>query len=188
MNGREVFKKLGKSIKLICFIVSFLPRGFRKWLLNINRNTGGKIGSFIRYVLIKKLAKSCGDNVHIRQYVILENIENIDFGNNVSIHPFCYLEGKGGILIRNDVSIAHSSSILSTNHTWNNSNIPIKYNPISYGKVIINDGVWIGCGCRVLAGVEIGQRSVIAAGTIVNKCVEENELVGGVPAKHIKYI
>lgn len=188
MNGRDLFKRFGPLIRFICLIISFFPKGFRKWLLRINRNTGGELGVFIRYVLIYYLAKSCGENVNIKQYVIFENVENIDFGNNVSIHSFCYLEGEGGISIGNDVSIAHSTSLLSTNHTWECKDIPIKYNPISKKKVIIQNDVWIGCGCRILSGVVIGKRSVIAAGAVVNRDVEQNELVGGVPVRHLKYI
>lgn len=188
MNGRTLFNRFGPLIRTICLLFAILPKRFRKWLLCINRNTGGDVGVFIRYVLVSHLARSCGNNVIIKQYVILENIENIDFGNNVSIHPFCYLEGKGGIFIGNDVSIAHGTSVLSTNHTWERRDIPIKYNPVSVKMVVIRDDVWVGCGCRILSGVEIGERSVVAAGAIVNRNVEQYELVGGIPAKHLKYI
>lgn len=188
MSGREVFGKLVKAITLFARIVSVLPRPFRRWLLRVNRNTGGNVGIFIRYILIRHLAGRCGDNVCIRQYVILENIDKISFGNNVSIHPFCYLDGKGTIEIGNEVSIAHGSSVLSTNHTWASRDIPIKYNPVSLRKVVIDESVWIGCGCRILAGVHIGKRSVVAAGAVVTKDVGSHEIVGGIPARHIKSI
>lgn len=188
MSGRNIFKKYGKVINLSAQIVAYLPRSFRKWSLCVFRNTGGNAGVFIRYLLIKHLAKHCGDNVNIKQYVILENIDKISFGNNVSIHSFCYLDGKGGIEIGNDVSIAHGSSVLSMNHTWNSYDIPIKYNPVNLQKVMIDENVWIGCGCRILAGVHIGNRSVVAAGAVVTKNVESHEVVGGIPARHIKSI
>lgn len=188
MNGRSIFFKLGGMFDLTAWLISFLPHSFRKWLFWINRNTGGNVGILIRYLLLKYLACQCGRNVSIHQYVIIENIETISFGNNVSIHPFCYLEGKGGIEIANEVSIAHASSIMSTNHTWLLTDVPIKYNPVSLEKVTISDGVWIGCGARILAGVTIGNRAVVAAGAVVNKNVDNCEIVGGVPAKHIKFI
>ena len=77
---------------------------------------------------------------------------------------------------------------MSTNHTWLLTDVPIKYNPVSLEKVTISDGVWIGCGARILAGVTIGNRAVVAAGAVVNKNVDNCEIVGGVPAKHIKFI
>lgn len=188
MNGRNIFKKLGKLINFTALLISFIPRSLRLWMLRVNRNTGGNYGVFIRYLLIKYLAKKCGNNVSIKQYVILENIDRITFGNNISIHPFCYFEGKGEIEIQDDVSVAHNTSVISTNHTWESSDFPIKYNPVSLEKVTISEGVWIGCGCRILAGVTVGNRSVVAAGAVVNKNVENHEIVGGVPAKHIKFI
>ena len=53
-------------------------------------------------------------------------------------------------------------------------------------KVVIGDDVWIGANAVILPGVTIGEGSVIAAGSIVNKDVEPFSIVGGVPAKVIK--
>ena len=80
-------------------------------MLHLFRNNGRKTGIAIRYMLVKTLAKNCGNNVSIKQYVFLDNIHNISFGDNVSVHPFCYLEVSGGIEIGNDVSLAHNTSI-----------------------------------------------------------------------------
>lgn len=55
--------------------------------------------------------------------------------------------------------------------------------PIKIGK-----NVWIGANVTVCQGVEIGDGAVIAAGAVVNKNVEKNTVVGGVPAKFIKKI
>ncbi len=56
------------------------------------------------------------------------------------------------------------------------------------GDIIIEDGSWIGIGAIILPGVTIGKGSIIAAGAVVTKDVEENTIVGGVPAKVIKKI
>lgn len=187
-TGRIQFSKYNSIMTISAKLVGVFPRGFRLYLLRVCRNTGGKLGLAIRYILVKTLAKKCGTNVSIKQYVILENIHNISFGNNVSVHPFCYLEGSGGINIGNNVSLAHNTSILSVNHTWNNPNIPIKYNPIKYAPVVICDDVWIGCGCRLMAGITVKSRSVVAAGAVVTKDVDPYSVVGGVPAILIKKI
>lgn len=64
--------------------------------------------------------------------------------------------------------------------------IPIKYNKVEKGPIVVKDDCWIGCGCRILQGVTIGTRSIIAAGAVVTKDVEPFHLYGGVPAKIIK--
>src|SRR5690606_10684526 len=103
-------------------------------------------------------------------------------------HSNCYIDANGEVEIGNNVSIAHNSTILSTNHDWSDITVPIKYNPVTYGKVLISNDVWVGCGCRILAGVHIQSRSIIAAGAVVNKNVSPKTIVGGVPAKLIKQL
>lgn len=188
MTGRESFSKYSKIIAICQRMFSFFGRRNNLLLLNSFRHTNGKSGLLLRYVLLKNLAKNIGDNVSIQPGVYLLNVKNLQIGNNVSIHPMCYIDAEGGITIGNNVSIAHNSSILSTNHDWSDIKIPIKYNAVTNKPVKINDDVWIACGVRILAGVEIGSRCVVAAGSVVNKYIASNTLVAGVPAKTIKSI
>jgi acetyltransferase-like isoleucine patch superfamily enzyme len=53
--------------------------------------------------------------------------------------------------------------------------------------IIIEDEVWIGAGCIITQGVTIGKGAVIASGAVVTKDVAANTIVGGVPAKFLKY-
>lgn len=114
--------------------------------------------------------------------------QNLRLGSNVSIHKDCYIDASGGLVIGSDVSIAHGSSILTFEHSWDDELIPIRSNPIRFSAVIIEDDVWIGCGCRILAGVTIRSRVVVAAGAVVTSEVASRSLVGGVPHKFIKRI
>jgi acetyltransferase-like isoleucine patch superfamily enzyme len=59
--------------------------------------------------------------------------------------------------------------------------------PESKGGVSIGNDVWIGSSVIVLPGVRIGDGAVIAAGSIVTKDVNDYEIVGGNPARHIGY-
>ena len=53
--------------------------------------------------------------------------------------------------------------------------------------IIIGDDVWIGGGALILAGVSVGKGAIIAAGAVVNKDVPDYAIVGGIPAKVLKY-
>lgn len=58
---------------------------------------------------------------------------------------------------------------------------------ISHGPIVLEDDVWISTGATVLSGVRIGKGAVVAAGAMVTKDVPPYAVVGGVPAKIIKY-
>ena len=55
-------------------------------------------------------------------------------------------------------------------------------------SVLIEDYVWIGAGSIILPGVVLGSQSVVAAGSVVTTDVPSNVMVGGCPAKFIRYI
>lgn len=59
--------------------------------------------------------------------------------------------------------------------------------PMSKGNVVIGNDVWIGHGALILSGVKIGDGAIIAAGSVVARCVGPYEVVGGVPARTIRY-
>lgn len=63
----------------------------------------------------------------------------------------------------------------------------VKHEAVSKGDIVVKDDVWIGYGSIILSGVHIGQGAVIAAGSVVSHDVPPYAIVGGVPARLIKY-
>ena len=53
--------------------------------------------------------------------------------------------------------------------------------------VIIEDDVWAGANVTILKGVTIGRGSILAAGAVVTKSCPPYSIIGGVPAKILKY-
>jgi acetyltransferase-like isoleucine patch superfamily enzyme/glycosyltransferase involved in cell wall biosynthesis len=108
-----------------------------------------------------------------------------------------WIFGGGGesLTIGNFVSIADDVKfLLGGNHAYQGlSTFPFltKYFATleagSKGPIVVKDDVWIGYNSTILSGVTIGQGAVIAAGSMVTKDVEPYSIVGGNPAKLIKY-
>ena len=186
MRKRELLVKYNKLIKFIITVSKVFPKSFYKRVLKTTRNWDSIIAIFIRYVCLKNLCKKCGDNVAVFSGVYILNPENLQIGNNVSIHPMCYIDATGGIIISDDVSIAHSTTIMSTEHNYSNLEVNIKDQGVRCCPTIIEKNVWIGAGCRILAGTAIREGSIIAAGAVVKNEVKPFTIVGGVPAKIIK--
>lgn len=188
MTGRDLFKKFGAVVFFIRFVWRIFPVGISEWLLVFFRFWPGRFFDFLRFVCVSGISKYCGDNVYIATGVVLKGGRNAVFGSNLSLHDNCYIDAIGGLVVGDNVSIAHQTSILTFNHTWDKPGLPIKYNPVELKSVVIEDDVWIGCGVRIMPGVTLGRRSVIAAGSVVTRDVPRGTLVAGVPARVIRSI
>lgn len=120
-------------------------------------------------------------------------MRNVYVYDNVGIGPHALLSTPNAkIIIKGNCAIAEHLTI----HTGNHARVIGKFvtditeanKPQGFDKdVIIEKDVWIGSNVTILAGVHIGRGSTIAAGAVVNKDVPPYSIVGGVPAKVIKF-
>lgn len=145
------------------------------------------------YALSKNGIK-IGDNFSLGEHAIIECTgvlrsigESLVIGDNVGINHYCFIGVRGKIKIGNNVIFGPRVSVFSENHNSENLNIPIKDQGETRKTTIIEDNVWIGANSVILAGVTIGSGAIIAAGAVVSKDVKPNTVVGGVPAKLIRY-
>ena len=110
--------------------------------------------------------------------------QNITLGKNVFINSGCCFQDQGGIEIGDNALIGQQVVIATINHDLT----PERRANMQFAPVKIGNNVWIGAHATILAGVTIGSGAVVAAGAVVTKDVPANAVVGGVPAKIIKYI
>ena len=116
----------------------------------------------------------------------------IEMGNKLTIGERCYINSgvtlldSGQIEIGNDVLIGPNVQIYSVGHPLN-CNLRTQGENI-FAKVSVGSFVWIGGGSIICPGVTIGEKSVVAAGSVVTKDVPSGTLVGGNPARVIKEI
>lgn len=95
----------------------------------------------------------------------------------------CYIQGLGKIYIGDYTQIAPGVGIISSNHDVHNSTVQIP------GKISIGKYCWLGMNAVILPDVELGDFTVVAAGSVVTKSFTEGYcVIAGVPAKVIKQL
>lgn len=113
-----------------------------------------------------------------------------DFGKNITveddvfINSGCHFQDQGGITIGEGSLIGHNVVLATLNHDMD----PEHRKDLHPAPIKIGKHVWIGANATVCPGVTIGDGAVVAAGAVVTKDVPANTVVGGVPAKVIRYI
>lgn len=107
---------------------------------------------------------------------------NLLIGNHVYINAGVGIAASKEIVIGDNVKIGPRTSIFDSNYHRMDSADKGELSK----KITIGNNVWIGADCTILPGVTIGQNSVIAAKSTVNKDIPDNVLAGGSPAKPIR--
>ena len=110
---------------------------------------------------------------------VIGNGNGSGLGVNCSVH--------GPLEIGNKVMMGPDVVILTHTHNIDRTDIPMGDQGSRVAKVTIGNDVWIGMRSIIMPGVKIGNGAVIGAGAVVTKDVPDYAIVGGVPAKIIKY-
>jgi acetyltransferase-like isoleucine patch superfamily enzyme len=112
----------------------------------------------------------------------------IEVGKKCFIGPNVIIQGFGGVYIGDNVLIAGNTFISSSNHIFENVTLSEFLNNEIGKKVVIGNNTWIASNVTIVAGVEIGERCVIGAGSVVTKNIPNESLAVGSPAKIIRKI
>lgn len=145
--------------------------------------------------LCKKKFKYFGDNAEIRPGAYVEACSKISIGNNVVIRPGTFLYADptingGGIIIEDEVLIGPGVHFYTNNHEFSETNKPIFQQgyPIASpeNRILVRKGSWIGANSLILPGVEIGENSVVGAGSVVTRNVPAKVVVAGNPGRIIR--
>lgn len=110
---------------------------------------------------------------------------DVELGAHCTINPYAMISGK--VRCGDGVRIASHVSLVGFNHGFDDPDQPIYRQAHETLGITIEDDVWIGANAVVVDGVTVGRGAVIAAGAVVSKDVPPMAIVGGVPAKVLRY-
>ncbi len=112
----------------------------------------------------------------------IEPDEDVEVIFSIASSHACYLQAINGIYLGKGTIFAPSVTIVSANHNVSNYNEPTRHPPIRIGRYC-----WIGASSIVCPGVELGDNTIVGAGSVVTKSFPEGHVViGGVPARVLK--
>ena len=122
-----------------------------------------------------------GSNVEIRRSVFMDKPSQVFIGDNCFVNRGCEFHvGYGNehtITLEENVFLGPNVSLICVSHDIGHDNRRAGKN--TYRSIKICKGAWVGANTTILPGVSIGQGSIVAAGSVVNKDVPSNQLWGG---------
>lgn len=144
----------------------------------------GRIYRNIRGFLVRGFLENCGKNVNIEHGARFDS--DVSIGDNSGIGIHCLVTGKS--VIGADVMMGPECIFYSRNHANASADIPMIRQGFEQEKPItVGDDVWFGARVIVLPGVTIGSHCIIGAGAVVTKDVPDYAVVGGNPARILRW-
>lgn len=124
-----------------------------------------------------------GENSWIAGHALVRG--DVELGEHCTVNSYAMISGK--VRCGHGVRIASHVSLVGFNHGYDDPDVPIWRQKHESLGITIEDDVWIGANAVVVDGVTVGRGAVIAAGAVVSKDVPPLAIVGGVPAKVLRY-
>ena len=140
-----------------------------------------------------------GENVIIHKGTILHcggerwcNYKgNITLGDNCEIGPNSILYGAGGIEMKNGSGIAMGVRLIAQGGNlseFQGRNLSDSEIPLTFEKVVIEEGVWIGANAVILKGVTVGKGAIIGPGAVIHKDIPPFKMAIAPPARVIQSV
>jgi acetyltransferase-like isoleucine patch superfamily enzyme len=130
-----------------------------------------------------------GDNVIFGENVFLKMTQGgiLEIGDNVKIHKNAnFIINKGFLSIGKNSFIGPSVQIINGQYIKEKPKTLLGSMGSTTSDIVIGQNVWIGANCILLKGVQIGNNSIVGAGSVVTKSIPPNVTCAGNPAVLIK--
>ncbi len=169
-------------------IYLILYYAFAKHLPKSTNPIIGKMAKEIRRCLGERIFAKCGKGLNVENNAYFGNGKDIEVGDFIGFGS--HFKTLNRILkIGNELMMGEDVLFLGGSHQYDRLDIPMgKQGGTGKTPLEICDDVWIGARVIVLPGCKkIGKGVIIGAGAVVTKDIPDYAIVGGNPAKVIKY-
>lgn len=175
---------------------------------HINIGAGSRIHPKANLHAGKDTTIKLGEKCSILTHAVVRNGKGVEMGAGSSISSYCnifprepgydgkLIIGKGSnigdntiidtsddVIIGDMVALGPYDIVYTHDHDYRSDSFAAWKGGVHTGKVVVEDGAWVGARVTLLPGVTIGKRAIVAAGSVVTKDVAPGDIVGGIPAK-----
>lgn len=171
-----------RFIKIFCLLAYY---AFARWLPT-QPMPGWRIGYVLRRILVRGIAVSVGKGIIVKHNAQIGAGVGLVVGDRAQLGQNCRIGNF--VTIGSDVLMGPDVVIMTSAHAFESREISInEQGALPVRPVFIGDDVWIGTRVVILPGVTIGKGAVVGASAVVTRDVEPYSIVGGSPAKHIRF-
>lgn len=164
--------------------------------------------AYMRRVLWRALAKSCGAGLDVGVGALFRDIATFEIGDQVFIGPQSYIQGRhdGRCVLGNHVWLGPQSFLdardlvlgdfvgwgpgaraLGSQHTGIPSDLPLVQTDLEIKPVRVEAEADIGTSAVILPGVTVGRGAIVGAGAVLSRDVVPYAIVAGVPARFLRW-
>lgn len=170
-----------KIVRVVCyclyyFIAKRLPRSYELFIV-------GRLSSWFRMILCKFLFQSCDAHFVVERNADFGSGKNILVKDHGCIGENSRFMGRGLYTIGSHAMMGPDVMLINENHKFSRKS----YDGYNVGRIVIGDYAWIGARSVILKDVTIGNYAIVGAGSVVTRSIPDYAIVGGNPAKVIKY-
>lgn len=162
MHSRTVSRYKAAAIYCIMATIGYMP------------------GHILRKAMYRLMGMKIGKRSYIYRGAHVRHPTGIKIGDDVIVGHGCILDGRNGLIIRNNVNISNEVWLWSMQHD------PQCENFSAVGAtVVVESNVWLAGRVIVLPGVSLAEGTVVASGAVVTADTLPYTIVAGIPAKKI---
>lgn len=135
----------------------------------------------LKVLILRLFGAKIGAKVEIKPCVNIKYPWNLTIGNEVWIGENVWIDCLVPVTIGNNVCLSQGAVILTGSHNYKKSTFDL-----IVGRVVLEDGAWIGAAAIVNQGITVGSHAVLTTGSVATKNLEPYSIYQGNPAVKIR--
>jgi len=139
--------------------------------------------NFFRVLIFRLFGGVASEHVFIHQSVRIHFPWNVTLGKRACLGERAWIYSVGNIEVGSGVTVAQEVFLCTATHDFNS-----KKNELVVGSIQIAEGAFISARVILLPNIMVGKNSIVGAGSVVTKNIEDNRVFAGNPAKLIRHL